>query len=52
MIKWKEIRKMSTFVLSRNYELILPESYVDVNNEEMEYVDGGWNFSITGINKI
>jgi len=25
----------------RNYELILPESYVSVKNEEMEYVDGG-----------
>ena len=32
---------MSAFALNRNYELILPESYVSVENEEMEYVDGG-----------
>ena len=32
---------MSTFVLNRNYELALPSIYVDVDNEEMEYVDGG-----------
>lgn len=32
---------MSSFVLNRNYELALPTSYVDVDNEEMEYVDGG-----------
>ena len=32
---------MSTFVLNRNYELALPTSYVEVDNEEMEYVDGG-----------
>ena len=32
---------MSAFVLNRNYELILPEGYVSVENEEMEYVDGG-----------
>ena len=35
---------MSAFVLNRKYELALPTSYVDVDNEEMEYVDGGeWN---------
>lgn len=34
---------MSAFVLNRNYELILPEGYVSVENEEMEYVDGGWS---------
>lgn len=33
---------MSAFVLNRNYELTLPTSYVDVDNEEMEYIDGGW----------
>lgn len=34
---------MSAFVLNRKYELALPTSYVDVDNEEMEYVDGGWS---------
>jgi len=33
---------MSAFVLNRNYELQLPNSYVDVDREEMEYVDGGF----------
>ena len=32
---------MSSFVLKRNYELQLPNSFVDVDREEMEYVDGG-----------
>lgn len=32
---------MSTFVLNRNYGLELPTSYVEVDNEEMEYVEGG-----------
>ncbi|NKF08026.1 hypothetical protein J1C67_05400 [Clostridium gasigenes] len=32
---------MSTFVLKRNYGLELPASYVEVDSEEMEYVDGG-----------
>ena len=32
---------MSAFVLNRNYELQLPNSFVDVEREEMEYVDGG-----------
>ena len=32
---------MSVFVLNRKYELALPTGYVDVDNEEMEYVDGG-----------
>ncbi|SHI22326.1 hypothetical protein [Clostridium intestinale] len=32
---------MSAFVLNRNYELQLPSSFVDVDREEMEYVDGG-----------
>jgi hypothetical protein len=40
MIKWEE-EKMSAFVLNRNYELQLPSSFVDVDCEEMEYVDGG-----------
>lgn len=36
---------MSTFVLKRNYELQLPMSFVDVDRDEMEYVDGGWAIS-------
>ena len=32
---------MSAFVLNRKYESALPTIYVDVDNEEMEYVDGG-----------
>lgn len=32
---------MSAFVLNRKYALELPTSYVDMDNEEMEYVDGG-----------
>jgi|CZCA01.1.fsa_nt_gi hypothetical protein len=33
---------MSAFVLKREYALQLPTSYVDVDRDEMEYVDGGW----------
>ena len=33
---------MSAFVLNRKYELALPTSYVDVDSEEMEYIDGGY----------
>jgi hypothetical protein len=33
---------MSAFVLNRKYELQLPERFVDVDREEMEYVDGGF----------
>lgn len=32
---------MSTFVLKREYSLKLPNSYVETDREEMEYVDGG-----------
>lgn len=32
---------MSAFVLNRNYELQLPTSFVDIDRDEMEYVDGG-----------
>ena len=32
---------MSAFVLNRNYELKLPNSFVDVDCNEMEYVEGG-----------
>lgn len=34
---------MSTFVLKREYNLQLPNNYVGVDREEMEYVDGGAN---------
>ena len=32
---------MSTFVLKKEYALQLPNSYVDIDRDEMEYVDGG-----------
>ena len=32
---------MSAFVLKREYALQLPTSYVDVDRDEMEYIDGG-----------
>lgn len=32
---------MSTFVLNKEYSLQLPSSYVDIDREEMEYIDGG-----------
>lgn len=32
---------MSTFVLKKEYALQLPSSYVDIDREEMEYLDGG-----------
>lgn len=32
---------MSSFVLNRSYELQLPNSFVEVEKDEMEYVDGG-----------
>lgn len=31
---------MSTFVLKREYALAMPSSYVDIDRDEMEYVDG------------
>lgn len=35
---------MSAFVLGREYELQLPNNYVEIDSDEMEYVDGGaWN---------
>ena len=33
---------MSTFVLKREYALQLPNSYVDIDRDEMEYIDGGY----------
>ena len=32
---------MSTFVLDRKFELQLPNSYVEIDRDEMEYIDGG-----------
>ena len=32
---------MKELVINKNYELQLPNSFVDVEREEMEYVDGG-----------
>lgn len=34
---------MNTIALNNNYQLELPTSYVDVDDDEMEYVDGGWS---------
>jgi hypothetical protein len=36
---------MSAFVLSRGYELQLPNNYVDIDADEMEYIDGGISYS-------
>lgn len=36
---------MSTFVLKREYALQLPNNYVEIDRDEMEYVDGGWFLS-------
>lgn len=36
---------MSTFVLKREYALQLPNSYVEIDRDEMEYVDGGSDFT-------
>lgn len=41
---------MSTFVLKREYALQMPTSYVDIDRDEMEYVDGGWSPSILANN--
>ena len=32
---------MSTFVLKKEYELQLPSSYVDIDRDEIGYIDGG-----------
>lgn len=32
---------MSTLALNRSFELQMPSSFVDIDREEMEYVDGG-----------
>ncbi|GAA0086067.1 hypothetical protein UT300007_25060 [Clostridium sp. CTA-7] len=44
---------MSTFVLKREYALQMPKNYVEIDREEMEYVDGGaekinywWGYAI------
>lgn len=42
---------MSGFALSRNMELQLPTSYVEIENDEMEYIDGG-GFGKKWFNKV
>lgn len=32
-----------------NGELVMPKNYINVNEEEMTYVDGGYNFSRTWV---
>lgn len=32
---------MSAFALNREYELQLPMNYMDIDRDEMEYIDGG-----------
>ena len=36
---------MSSYALNRNYNLQLPNSFVEIDKEEMEYVDGGVSVS-------
>lgn len=43
---------MSSFVLNRNYALQLPNSFVEVDREEMEYVDGGWSGTVFKNNMV
>ncbi len=43
---------MSAFVLKREYALQLPTSYVDVDRDEMEYVDGGAHITYISNSKI
>jgi len=33
---------MSTFVLRREFALQMPTNFVDIDMDEMEYIDGGW----------
>ncbi|VYU29320.1 hypothetical protein [Clostridium tertium] len=42
---------MSAFVLNREFALQLPNSYVEIDRDEMEYVDGGATryYNLTGI---
>lgn len=48
MYKMEE-NKMSIFVLKREYALQLPNSYVEIDRDEMEYVDGGGKSSYVNI---
>ena len=38
---------MSTFVLRREYNLQLPNNYVEIDRDEMEYVDGGGSVTLS-----
>lgn len=42
---------MSAFVLERKYALQLPNYFVDIDRDEMEYVDGGATSTSTGTAK-
>ena len=35
---------MSTFVLKRQYALQLPKNHIEIDRDEMEYVDGGFYY--------
>ena len=35
---------MSTFVLKKEYALQLPNNFVEIDRDEMEYVDGGFYY--------
>ena len=39
---------MNAFVLNRNYELQLPSYFINVDKEEMKYVDGGYQIYVNG----
>ena len=41
-----------TLAKQRNYELVLPTHYVDVDQDDMEYVDGGWKISSSDVRGI
>lgn len=38
---------MSTIALKRNYQLEMPNNFVDVDRDEMEYVDGGYEVAVS-----
>lgn len=42
---------MSMFVLKREYELQLPNNYIEIDRDEMEYIDGGldWKTYVAGV---
>lgn len=42
---------MSTLALKREYKLVMPSNYIDIDRNEMEYVDGGATTTQTGTAK-